>query len=67
MAHGPAHDAAEDVAPALVGGQDAVRDQEARRAQMVGNDAMAGLSVAGGLVARQRLAASISALKVSVS
>ena len=37
MAHGAAHDAAQHVAAALVGGQHAVGDQERGRAQMVGD------------------------------
>ncbi len=42
VAHGAAHDPAQHIAAALIGGQHAVRNQEARRAQMVGDDAMAG-------------------------
>jgi len=40
MAHGAAHDPAQHVAAAFVGRQHAVRDQEAGRAQMVGDHAM---------------------------
>ena len=43
MAHGAAHDAAEHIAAAFVRGQHAVGDQERRRAQMVGDDAVRGL------------------------
>ena len=46
VAHGAAHDAAEHVAAALVGGQHAVGDEEARRAQVVGDDAVRGLVLA---------------------
>ncbi len=42
MAHGAPHDAAQDVAAPLVGGQHAVGDQEGRCAQMIGDDAVAG-------------------------
>ena len=42
MAHGATHDAAQHIAAALVGGQHAVGDQEARRAQMVGDDPVTG-------------------------
>ena len=41
VAHGTAHDPAQHVAAALVGGQHAVRDQEGGAAQMVGDDAVA--------------------------
>ena len=37
MAHGAAHDAAQHVAAPFVGGQHAVGDQEARRAQVIGD------------------------------
>ena len=40
MAHGAAHDAAQHIAAALVGGQHAVGDQERGGAQMVGDDAV---------------------------
>ena len=40
VAHGAAHDPAEDVAAALVGGEDAVGDEEGGRAQVVGDDAV---------------------------
>ena len=42
VAHGAAHDAAEHVAPALVRRRDAVGDQEASGAQVVGDDAERG-------------------------
>ena len=54
MSHRPPHDAAQDVAPALIGGQDSIGDQEARGAQMVGDDPVARLHV-GGIVTGQRL------------
>ena len=41
VAHGAAHDAAQHVATALVRGIDAVRHQEGRGAQVVGDDAVA--------------------------
>ena len=41
VAHGAAHDAAQHIAAALVGRQDAVGDEEAHRAQVVGDDAEA--------------------------
>ena len=41
MAHGATHDAAQHITPALVRRQHAVGDQEARRAQVVRDDAMA--------------------------
>ena len=68
VAHRAAHDPAQDIAPALVGRQHAVGDQEARRAQMVGDDAVAGLllALAPWCWVSSSLAA-ISALKVSVS
>ena len=49
VAHRAAHDPAEDIAPALVGRQHAVGDQEARGAQMIGDDPVAGLLLALGL------------------
>ena len=49
MAHGAAHDAAEHVAAAFVGGQHAVGDEEARRPQVIGDDA-----VRGSILARRR-------------
>ena len=48
VAHGAAHDAAQHVAAALVRGQHAVGDEEARSAQMVGDDAVAGSARAFG-------------------
>src|SRR5437016_6243370 len=54
--HCAAHDAAEDVAPPLVRRQHAVRNEEARCAEMIGDDAMAGLVLAFGLRAGQVLA-----------
>ena len=56
VAHRPAHDPAEDIAPALVRRQHAVGDQEAARAQMVGDDPVARLVVAFGLGVGQLLA-----------
>ncbi len=57
VAHGAAHDAAQHVAAALVGGQHAFGDEEAHRAQMVGNHAQARIGsvarVAGGLLRRR--------------
>ena len=47
VAHGAAHDAAEHVAAAFVRGQHAVGDEEGRRAQVVGDDAVRGLVQAG--------------------
>ena len=68
VAHRAAHDPAQDIAAALVGRQHAVGDEEARRAQMVGDDAVAGLLLALRLGAGQFLATrAISALNVSVS
>ncbi len=43
MSHGTPHDAAEHITATFIRGQNAIRDQEGRRAQMVGNDAMRGL------------------------
>ena len=43
VAHRAAHDPAQHIAAALVGRQHAVGDQEARRAQMIGDHAVAGL------------------------
>ena len=40
MAHGAAHDAAEHVAAALVRRQHPAGDQERRRAQVIGDDAV---------------------------
>ena len=68
VAHRAAHDPAEDIAPALIGRQHAVGDEEAGGAQMVGDDAVDGLLLALGLGPGQLLAdAAISALNVSVS
>ena len=41
VAHGAAHDPAQHIAPALVGGQHAVGDEEGGRAQVIGDDAVA--------------------------
>ena len=49
VAHGAAHDAPEHVAAALVRGHDAVGDQEAGRAQMVGDDPVRDAAVAVGI------------------
>ncbi len=49
VAHGAAHDAAQDIAAAFVRRQDAVGDQEGGGAQMVGDDAMARLHRAVGI------------------
>ncbi len=54
VAHRAAHDPAQDIAPALVGRQHAVRDQEARGAQMVRDHAVACLGRAGGGGMRER-------------
>ncbi|MNU71875.1 hypothetical protein D3C71_613170 [compost metagenome] len=42
MAHGATHDAAQDITAAFIGRQDAIGDQEGGRAQMVGDDPVAG-------------------------
>ena len=47
MPHGAAHDPAQDIAAAFVGWQHAVGNQEAGCAQMVGDDPMARLLLAG--------------------
>ena len=68
MAHGAAHDAAQHIAAALVRRQHAVGDQEGGRAQVVGDDAVAGAVL--GLSAATPVAstdASISARKRSMS
>ena len=67
VAHRPAHDPAQHIAPALVGRQHAVGDQEARGAQMVGDHPVAGLARAVGSVRVSSLDAAISARNVSVS
>ena len=51
MAHRAAHDAAQDIAAALVRGQNAVGDQEGRGAQMVADHAMADRMSAVGVLA----------------
>ena len=56
MAHRAAHDPAEDIAPALVRRQNAVGDQEAAGAKVVGDDSVARLRVAFGPGVGQRLA-----------
>ena len=56
VAHGAAHDPAQDIAAALIGRQHAVGDQEARGAQMIGDDAVAGLLLALGAGLGQLLA-----------
>jgi len=48
MAHRAAHDPPQDIAPALVARQHAVGDQEARRAKMIGDHAVARLALALG-------------------
>ena len=55
MAHGAAHDPAKDVAAALIGREDSVGDQEAGRANVVGDDPVRGLAVALGAGAGQLL------------
>ena len=54
MTHGAAHDAAKHIAASLVRGQHAVGDEEGRRAQMIGDDAMAGLGLTLGRHAGER-------------
>jgi len=53
MAHGAAHDAAQNIAAPLVRRQHAIGEQEAGRTQVIGNDAVARLRVALGGHARQ--------------
>ena len=53
MPHGAAHDAAKHIAAALVRGQHAVGDEERRRAQMVGDDAVRRFLLAIGIDAGQ--------------
>ena len=52
--HGAAHDAPQNVAAALVGRQHAVGDEEAGRAQVVGDDAEGGNVVVAGPAAERR-------------
>ena len=52
VARGAAEQAAQDVAAAFVGGQDAVADHEGRRADMVGDDAQRHVGLVGFLVMR---------------
>ena len=52
VARGAAQKPAQDVAAALVGGQDAVADHEGRRADMVGDDAQRHVGLVGFLVMR---------------
>ena len=47
VAHGPAHDPAQDVAAAFIRRKDAIGDQEAGGAQMVGNHPVAGEVLTG--------------------
>ena len=47
MAHGAPHDPPQDVAAPFVRGEDAVRDEEAGRAQVIGNHAVAGDRMVG--------------------
>ena len=56
MAHGTAHDPPQDIAAAFVRRQNAIGHQEAGRAQMVGDDPVAGSAVAFGLHSGQPLA-----------
>ena len=49
MAHGAAHDAAQDIAAAFIGRQHAVRNQEGGGPQVIGDDAVAESGLAGGL------------------
>ena len=44
MTHGAAHDAAQHITTAFIGGQHAFGDEEAHRAQMVGNDTQAAIA-----------------------
>ena len=53
MSHGATHDAAEHIAAPFVGGQYAIGDQERRRAQVIGDDAMGHAARAVGLHARE--------------
>ena len=53
MAHGAAHDAAQNITAAFIGGHNAISQKEAGRTQMVGDDAMTGLLFANSLRARQ--------------
>ena len=55
VAHGPPHDAAQDIAAALVRRQHAVGDQEGGRAQVIGDDPVAGDAVTLGARADGRL------------
>ena len=54
MAHGAAHDPAQDIATAFVRWQHAIGNQERGRAQMIGDHAMAGGRIAPGRNARCR-------------
>ena len=53
VAHGAAHDPAKHIAPALVSRQHAVGNEKARGAQMIGDNAVAGLLLALGPGLRQ--------------
>ena len=55
MAHGAAHDPPQDIAAPFVRRHDAIGQQEAGRAQMVRDGAMAGLLIANRLCARELL------------
>ena len=48
MPHRAAHDPTQDIAAPLVGREHAVGKQKAGRAQMIGDDPMAGLGIAFG-------------------
>ena len=50
VTRGAAEQAAQDVAPALVGGENAVADHEGRRTDMVGDDAQGHVSLVGLLI-----------------
>ncbi len=54
VAHGAAHDPAQHISPALVGGRNAVRQQEAGGPQMIGDHPVGGRLAALGLRAGQR-------------
>ena len=55
MAHGAAHDPPQDIAAPFIRRHHAIGEQEAGRAQMVRDDAMAGLLIANRLCARELL------------
>ena len=58
IAHGPPHDPAQNIAPAFVRRQHAIRDQKTSGAQVIGDDAARGRDIDGfGQVRRAELAA----------